>query len=94
MVKVIDSEVVIRAYFSKYRERTQLKYAELKQIRYKAEPYMGFYIDVTYASLRRVQQLHRGDLTMDQVKITIVKDSLRVIRDAEKPVVKLLDKYL
>lgn len=94
MVKVIDSEVVIRAYFNKYRERTELQYAELKRIRYKAEPYMGFYIDVTYTSLRRVQQLHRSDLTMDQVKITIVKDALRVIHEAERPVVKLLDKYL
>ena len=94
MVKVIDSETVIRAYFRKYRDQMHLSYSDLKKIRYKAEPHVGAYIDVTYSSLRRLQLVHRGDLTMDRVQITIVKDTLREIRDFETPVVQQLEQYL
>ena len=94
MVKVIDSEVVIKAYFKKYRTKTQLKYAELKNIRYNAEPKLGAYIDITYASLKRVQVLHRGAIAMDDVQITIIGDSLRKVSECEKRDVKLLESYL
>lgn len=94
MVKVIDSEIVIKAYFKKHHERTQLKYAELKHIRYSAEPHVNAYIDVTYTSLRRVQIIHHGAIKMDNVQITIVGDSLRQVQESEKPVVALLEQYL
>ena len=94
MVNVIDSEVVIKAYFKKHLERNQLKYAELKQIRYTAEPHVDAYIDVTYASLRRVQIMHHDKIRMDNIQITIVGDSLRQISDSEKPQAALLERYL
>lgn len=94
MVKVIDSEVVIKAYFKKYREKNHLKYAELKRIRYTAEPHVNAYIDVTYTSLRRVQIVHHDKIRMDNVQITIVGDSLRHVNASEKPLADLLDRYL
>lgn len=94
MVKVIDSDVVIRAYFKKHTEKTQIKYAELKHIRYSAEPLVDAYIDVTYSSLRRVQIIHHGAIKMDNVQITIVGDSLRQIQESERPVVALLEQFL
>lgn len=94
MVKVIDSEVVIKAYFKKYRAKTQLKYADLKSIRYNAEPQLDAYIDITYTSLRRVQILHRGAISMDNVQITITGDSLRKVSECEQNDVKLLESYL
>ncbi len=94
MVKVIDSEVVIKAYFKKHREKNQLKYAELKHIRYIAEPHVDAYIDVTYTSLRRVQIMHHDKIRMDNVQITIVNDNLRQINESEKPLAALLERYL
>lgn len=94
MVKVIDSEVVIKAYFRKHHEKKVLKYAELKSIRYNAEPNVDAYIDVTYSSLRRVQIMHRGAIQMDGVQITIVDDSLRKVQDSEQQDVALIEKFL
>lgn len=94
MVKVIDSEVVIKAYFKKHREKQELKYAELKHIRYAAEPHVNAYIDITYPSLRRVEAVHHGHVILDNVQITLVDDSLRQINDTEKPIATLLQQYM
>ena len=94
MAKVIDSDVVIRAYFNKHREKTQIRYAKLKQIRYNAEPHVGAYIDVTYTSLRRLQLAYKGIVQMDKAQITIIGDSLRTIDQSEKPIVAEIDQYL
>lgn len=94
MAKVIDSDVVIRAYFNKHKEKTQIEYAKLKQIRYEAEPHVGAYIDVTYTSLRRLQLAHRGIVQMDKAQITIVDDSLRTIEQSERSIVAKIEQYL
>ncbi|MBO2522586.1 MAG: hypothetical protein CW336_01835 [Bacteroidetes bacterium] len=94
MVKVIDSDIVIRAYFKKHQERSQLKFADLKRIRYIAEPYINAYIDVTYSSLRRVQLIHKGAIKMDNVKMTIIGNRLRQVLKSEQYVALLLERYL
>lgn len=94
MVKVIDSEVVIKAYFKKYQDRSDLKYVELKHIRYSAEPKINAYIDVTYPSLRRVQIMHQDAIRMDNVKITLIGESIRQITEFERNDVELISRYL
>ena len=94
MGNIIDSDIVIRSYFKKHKDRKQIRYAELKRIRYTAEPQLGVYIDVTYTSLRRVQLAHHGAVQMDKIQVTLVKEELRQIRESEEPVYDKIERYL
>lgn len=94
MGSIIDSDIIIRSYFKKHQDKVHIRYAELKRIRYKAEPQLGVYIDVTYTSLRRVQLAHHGAVQMDKIQITIVKDELRQIQQSEESVYAKLEQYL
>lgn len=41
MGSIIDSDIIIRSYFKKHQDKVHIRYAELKRIRYKAEPQLS-----------------------------------------------------
>ena len=94
MCKVIDSEVILRAYFKKHPKKSRITYYELKQIRKQAEPQIDdVYLDITYSSIKDLILSYPDTIEAYQEGI-IIKKGFRSSKSFDKDTYQLLLSYL
>lgn len=94
MCKIIDSEMILKFYFKKYPGRKVIKYQKLKEIRYKAEPVMNVYIDITYSSLRDVKYAYPDSVSIESDRIRIIGSTLTQLPITEISLYEQLKSFL
>lgn len=95
MCRIINSEIVLQAYFKKYPRRKKISYQRLKEIRNSAEPAIrNVYIDITYSSLRAVKYEYPNSISIESQCVRIIDPNFRRVAILDMVTFHELEAYL
>ena len=95
MYKVIDSEIVLKSYFTKYPNRKKITYQQLKEIRFKAEPAIpNVYIDISYSSIRAVKYTYPNSIRVESQGVRVIGSGFKQSKMADMATFHELEVYL
>lgn len=95
MCRVIDSEIILKSYFKKYKYRNVITYQRLKEIRANAEPHIpNVYIDITYSSIRAVKYTYPESIRIENQCVRIVDPSFKKAKITDMAAFHELEAYL